>query len=75
MANIWTRLQKLSYSKDVRVGEVTEILAGGLSKLVDAYGQTFIATGQSVTIGNKAYVEDGTISGEAPDLDEYEEFV
>jgi hypothetical protein len=73
--NIWARFQQISGKKELRIGEVTEHLTGGLSKLTDLYGQEFIAIGQTVGIGDKAYVEDGKVVGQAPSLSEYEEWV
>ena len=75
MTNIWSRFQRLSYKKDVRIGTVTAFLSGGLSKLTDVYGQTFTAVGQSVSVASKAYVEDGVVVGEAPTITEYTEYV
>ena len=75
MSNIWTRLQKLTGKKDLRIGTVTEILTDGMSKLEDMYGQPFIAVGQSVTVLSNAYVEDGIIVGEAPALTQYENWI
>lgn len=67
--NIWKRFSGLSYKAEFRIGVVIST-SGNESTLEDAAGNQFVAFGVSVAIGNRAYVRDGIIQGEAPVLTE-----
>jgi len=74
--NLWSQFKRLTSKSDLRVGEVIAIsTSDNVSKLIDIYGQTFIATGTSIDVGKKAFVKDGIIQQEAPSLPEYTVYV
>ena len=65
--NIWKQFQQLQKTADLRVGEIISI-DGAESVMQDAGGNQFRAIGTSVPVGSKAFVKDGIITGQAPDL-------
>lgn len=74
MPNLWATFKKLTYVVSLRVGQV-QSHEGTMSKLLDDYGQTFLATGTSVGVGSRAFVENGIVTEEAPNLPQYSEYV
>ena len=70
MANLWHAFRHLTGPEPLRVGTVTAHNSDGTSSLTDAHNRAFRAQGQDVAIGNKAFVKDGRIQGEAPNLTE-----
>jgi hypothetical protein len=72
--NIWSKFKRLTGKKEVRVGTITAH-SGNESILEDPYGNAFIALGTSVSVGSKAFVEDGKVVSAAPSLPETTEYV
>lgn len=66
--NLFVRFQKLIPRSRLYVGTVTAFNINGTSTVVLDSGGTIIAQGQTVPIGNKAFVQDERIEGEAPSL-------
>jgi hypothetical protein len=69
--NIWHRFSRLLPAKIQLIGEITAHNADGTSRVELPGGGITNVKGQSVAIGDKAFIEDGWIVGEAPDLPSY----
>ena len=68
LTNLFVKFKRL-YTTDLMVGTVLSVDAvNGTTSLTDINGLTYIALGTSVSAGNKAYVKDGQIQGQAPAL-------
>ena len=72
MANIWRKFKTLLAESTIEVVTVQSINAAGTSKCTTYQGGVVIVNGDSVTVGNKAFIKGGQIIGEAPDLTYYE---
>ncbi len=70
--NLYKRLLDLLPRDILLVGEVTAHNLDGTSTVELPDGSLIRARGQSVSVGNKAFVEAGQIQGEAPDLPAYD---
>ena len=66
-SNLWNRFWQILNVTDFRVGEV---ISSGTetSVLEDVNGYQFTAIGTGVTVGQKAFVRNGVIVGQAPTL-------
>lgn len=71
MANIWNLFDSLLPKTSLIVAQVTLIHGDGSSTVTDAAGNIFRVIGNTVTVGNKAFIQDGKIIGEAPSLTVY----
>jgi hypothetical protein len=65
--NVWKQFERLMGPSEFRVGEVVSVGAYE-SILADAGGDQFKAKGTGLSVGQKAFVKDGVIQGQAPDL-------
>ena len=65
--NVWKQFERLAGKSELKVGTVLGVV-GNESILSDHGGNHFRAIGTSVSVGNKAYVKDGAITGSAPAL-------
>lgn len=70
--NLWRRFQELLPTDPLLVGEVLAHNADGTSTLEAPDGAVYRARGQSVAVGNNAFVRGGVVQGPAPDLPAYE---
>ncbi|MBF0368589.1 MAG: hypothetical protein HQL52_03940 [Magnetococcales bacterium] len=75
MSNAYAKLKSLFPKTRLVVGTVDAHNADGTSTLTDASSREFTAQGTSVSVGNKAFVQDGRITGEAPSLPASTEYV
>jgi len=70
--NLWTRFRRLIADKPTVIVTVTTVNSDGTSLVTTAAGGSMRVLGTSVAVGSKAFVRDGAIIGEAPDLPYYE---
>jgi len=70
--NLYKRLLELIPHDILLVGEVTAHNADGTSTVELPDGSLIRARGQTVAVGDKAFVEAGQIQGDAPDLPAYD---
>lgn len=70
--NLYKSFLELIPRSALLVGEVTTHNADGTSTVELPDSAVMRARGQSVTIGNKAFIEAGEIRGEAPNLPSYD---
>jgi len=70
MANLFARFARLLPNEPLQVGEVTAHNADGTSTVTLPTG-TIRARGQGVTIGLNAFIRNGEVIGEAPNLTSY----
>lgn len=68
MANPFARLNNLLPKPLLLIGTVVAHLTDGRSSVEMLDGHIMIARGQSVAVGNQAFVRDGVIEGQAPGL-------
>jgi hypothetical protein len=66
--NPWTRWQSLSPGVVLWVGEVLSLGEDGYSRIRLLGGHQIEARGITVAIGAMAWVQDGVVMGEAPNL-------
>lgn len=66
--NIWKRFQRLIPATSLIIVSVVENNGDGTSTVQNAQGQQFLVRGEGVTAGNKAFILDGEMRGEAPNL-------
>lgn len=71
-ANLWTRFRRLLPDNPLIIVTVTAHNVDGTSTVTTVAGGGMRVRGTDVAVGNKAYVQDGRILGEAPDLPHYE---
>ncbi|MDD5277203.1 MAG: hypothetical protein PHR16_14110 [Methylovulum sp.] len=69
MANPYVALKKLLPDQPLLIGTVTAFLSDGRSS-VDVPGGVIVVRGQSVAVGQKAFVRNGIVEGGAPALSE-----
>jgi hypothetical protein len=70
--NIWKQFQALLPSDPLLIATIAAHNSDGTSTLVWPGGGQSVVRGQSVAVGQKAYVKSGQVQGEAPDLTVYE---
>lgn len=70
--NLWARFQRLIAASPTVIVTVTTVNADGTSVVTTVGGGTMRVIGTSVVAGNKAFIRDGAVIGEAPDLPYYE---
>ena len=70
MSNVFNQFVRLFGRQGLFVGTVTAHNADGTSTLDDYHGREFIAQGQDVAVGNRAFVKDKRVQGQAPNLTE-----
>jgi len=68
---LWRKFKKLIDGPAMEVVTVQSV-SGGTSKCITYTGGVVIVSGDSVAAGDKAFIQDGRIIGEAPDLTYYE---
>lgn len=66
--NLYKRFQGLIPTDPLRVGQVTSINSDGTSTVTLTGGGSIRARGDSVSVGQNAFVQGGEIRGEAPTL-------
>ena len=66
--NIWNRFKKLLPDSPLQIVTVNTINGDGTSSVATASGGALRVFGVGVAAGNKAYVKDGRILEEAPNL-------
>jgi len=71
VANLWRKFKTLIDGPPLEVVTVLSI-SGGTSKCATYSNGVVIVSGSNVPVGNKAFIQDGRIVGEAPDLTYYE---
>lgn len=72
MGNPWIELRNMFPTDSVFIGEVTGIDATSESSTVRLLsGESIKASGTSVSIGTRCFIERGVITGEAPNLTVY----
>ena len=72
MANIWKMFSDLVPEPPILIGTVTSWIGDSHSVVEMPGGGTIIAKGQAVGVGGKAFVQNGEIRSEAPNLPVYE---
>jgi len=72
VANLWRKFKRLLPDAPLEVVTVQAINADGTSKCSTYTGGVVIVNGDSVTVGNKAFIQGGQIVREAPNLSYYE---
>lgn len=70
MANPWQQFRNLLPGSPLVVGTVSAHNADGSSTIDLPGGGSINAIGQTVAIGQKAFVRNGQVLGQAPDLPE-----
>ncbi len=70
--NLWTRFRQLLPKTPLIIVTVTAINTDGTSTVTTVGGGGMRVAGTSVAVDSKAYVKDGRIQGEAPNLPHYE---
>lgn len=70
--NLWARFRKLLPGDPMLVVTVATVNADGTSTVTTAAGGAMRVIGNSVVVGDKAYVKGGAIIGLAPALTHYE---
>lgn len=69
MSNIFTQFQSLLPSTSLTVVTVNTINNDGTSSVTTLSGTDIIVSGDSVQVGQKAFVRNGEIVRKAPDLE------
>lgn len=75
MANLWRQFQQLLPKSRLIVVTIQGHNGDGTSTATTTSGATLVVQGESVAIGQKAFVQDGRVAGAAPDLPVFEETV
>ena len=70
--NLWTRFRKLLPGSPRTVVTVVTVNTDGTSTVTTSSGGAMRVLGTTVEATKKAYVKDGAIIGEAPNLQHYE---
>lgn len=70
--NLFARFRRLIADSPTIIVTVAAEGADGISTVTTAGGGTMRVIGGTVAVGNKAFVRDGAIIGEAPNLPYYE---
>ena len=70
--NLWTRFRSLIPDAPLVVVTVNSVNADGTSSVATSSGGALRVRGTSVAAGKKAYVRNGEITGEAPNLQHFE---
>lgn len=68
MANVFNRFQQLLPQATTTVVTITALNGDGTSDATTLNGVAVIVNGESVAVGQKAYVQNDTIVRQAPDL-------
>lgn len=71
MANLWNLFDSLLPKTSLIVAQVAILHGDGSSTVTDAAGNSFRVLGDTVQVGNNAFVQDGRIIGDAPSLPSY----
>lgn len=72
MANLWRKFKTLLEESPLEVVTVQAINTDGTSKCTTYTGGVVIVNGDSVAVGNQAFIQGGQIIREAPSLTYYE---
>lgn len=72
MRNVRAQFDRLLPKDPLLVGTVTSHNADGTSSLTLPGGGTIRVQGQTVAVGDKAFIQSGRVQGEAPNLATYE---
>ena len=70
--NPWARFRRLVPSAPMVIVTVASVATDGTSMVTTAAGGTLRVFGDAVAAGDKAYIRDGIIIGEAPNMTHYE---
>ena len=70
--NPWARFRRLVPSAPMVIVTVASVATDGTSMVTTAAGGSLRVFGDTVAAGNKAYIRDGIIIGEAPNMTHYE---
>lgn len=70
--NLWARFRRLIADSPTVIVTVATVNADGTSVVTTVGGGTMRVIGTSVAAGSKAFVRDGAVIGEAPNLPYYE---
>ncbi len=70
--NVWKQFENLLPKDPLLIAEVTAFNSGDTCTVTFLGGGTAIVRGQTVAIGNMAFIQNNQIQGEAPDLPDYE---
>lgn len=73
--SLWQALQRVLPSDVLLVGTVVATFADGSCSVQLPSGSSIKVQGESVAVGKKAFVRNGAIVSEAPDLDTLEQAV
>ena len=71
MANVYARFQRLLPREPLQIGTVAAFNADGTSTVTLPSGGSLRVRGQSVAVGSKAFIRNGEVIGEAPNLAAY----
>jgi len=71
MANVYVRFQRLLPREPLQIGTVAALNADGTSTVTLPSGGSVRVRGQSVAVGSKAFIRNGEVIGEAPNLSAY----
>jgi len=70
--NLWVAFKRLLPGAPLTIVTVNSVNTDGTSTVTSAGGGAMRVRGTSVAAGKKAYVKDGSIVSEAPNLQHYE---
>lgn len=70
--NLWAKFRRLLPGNPMIIVTVVSVNTDGTSTVTTAGGGSMRVLGQGVVAGKKAYVKDGRIIEEAPNLQHYE---
>ena len=68
MSNLWAEFKRLVPGDPLQIGTVDSHNADGTSSITLLGGGSLRARGQSVSVGQKAFVRAGLVEGAAPNL-------
>tara|TARA_R110002124_G_scaffold47290_1_gene140914 strand:+ start:16652 stop:16882 length:231 start_codon:yes stop_codon:yes gene_type:complete len=66
--NVYSSFKALLPKSPVTSVEVTTVLTNGNSQVRTSDGVTITVSGDSVNVGERAYIKDGAITGKAPNI-------
>ena len=70
--NVWEKFQKLIAGPAMEVATITTVNSNGTSRATTANGGQVQLIGTNVAAGKKAFIQDGRVISEAPNLTYYE---
>lgn len=75
MTNVWTEFEALLPSTPLTYGQVLQHISDGRSRVELPSGAVVVVDGQGVAAGSYCWMQGGRITGEAPAMESYTEYV